>query len=156
MPLWDELFAGFGAVVDWPAAAFYAEIAEAFPEAPVLLSTRADPQVWWESASETIFAILRDGPPPGMEAWYEMWKAVMDARFPVDVFDADLAIAAYEHHNAAVRATIDPHRLFEWQPGDDWEPLCFALNLAVPDQPFPHVNTRRQFQDRATPTHGGS
>jgi hypothetical protein len=156
LPVWEEFFSDFGAVVDWPAAAFYAEIAEAFPDAPVLLSTRADPRIWWESASETIFAVLRDGPPPGMEAWYEMWRAVMDARFPVDVSDAGLAMAAYERHNEAVRATIDPYRLFEWQPGDGWEPLCNALDVAVPDQPFPHVNTRREFQDRQSPKPGGA
>ncbi len=156
LPVWGEFFADYGAVVDWPAAAFYTEIAEAFPDAPVLLSTRANPQIWWESASETILAVLRDGPPPGLGAWHEMWKAVMDSRFPVDVSDPGLAMAAYERHNATVRATIDPSRLIEWQPGDGWEPLCTALNLAVPDQPFPHANTRRQFQDRQSPKPGGA
>ena len=34
LPVWSELFAGYGSVLDWPAAAFFAEIAEAFPDAP--------------------------------------------------------------------------------------------------------------------------
>ena len=34
LPEWSELFAGYGSVLDWPAAAFFAEIAAAFPECP--------------------------------------------------------------------------------------------------------------------------
>ena len=44
--------------------------------------------------------------------------------------DETAAKRAYEEHNAAVRATIDPARLVEWQPGDGWEPLCAALGVA--------------------------
>jgi len=34
MPDWHTLFAGYGAAVDWPAAAFWPEISAAFPGAP--------------------------------------------------------------------------------------------------------------------------
>ncbi|WP_182481228.1 sulfotransferase [Nocardioides immobilis] len=27
------------------------------------------------------------------------------------------------------------------EPGDGWSPLCAALDLPVPDEPFPRVNT---------------
>jgi hypothetical protein len=40
MPDWQALFAGYAAVVDWPAASFWPEISEAFPDALVLLSVR--------------------------------------------------------------------------------------------------------------------
>src|SRR6266566_10081202 len=43
---WHALFDGFVAAVDWPAAAFWKEIADAFPEAIILLSTR-DSESWW-------------------------------------------------------------------------------------------------------------
>jgi Sulfotransferase domain len=55
------------------------------------------------------------------------------------------AKAAYEAHNAAVRATIPASRLVEWHPGDGWESLCDALDVAVPESPFPHVNTTADF-----------
>jgi len=53
---------------------------------------------------------------------------------------------AYEAHNAAVRAEVDPARLVDWQPGDGWEPLCAALGVPVPADPFPHVNTTADFR----------
>ena len=39
----------------------------------------------------------------------------------------DRRSSAYEAHNAAVRAAVDPGRLVDWQPGDGWEPICAAL-----------------------------
>ena len=39
-----------------------------------------------------------------------------------------------------------PARLVDWQPGDGWEPICAALRLPVPDEPFPHVNTTADFR----------
>ena len=47
--------------------------------------------------------------------------------FTPDWQDETAAKRAYEEHNAAVRADVDPARLVEWQPGDGWEPLCAAL-----------------------------
>src|SRR5690242_16311928 len=40
MPDWDALFDGYGAAVDWPMAAFWREIGEAYPDALILLSVR--------------------------------------------------------------------------------------------------------------------
>jgi hypothetical protein len=34
----------------------------------------------------------------------------------------------------------------EWRCGDGWEPLCRGLGLAVPSDPFPHVNTTSEFR----------
>ncbi|TMK82221.1 MAG: sulfotransferase family protein, partial [Actinobacteria bacterium] len=39
--------------------------------------------------------------------------------------------------------------LLEWQPGDGWAPLCEALGVAVPDDPFPHVNSTAEFRAMA-------
>src|SRR2546425_219793 len=59
----------------------------------------------------------------------------------------DAAIEAYERHNAAVRAEVPPDRLVEWRPDDGWAPICSALDLPVPDRPFPHVNTTAEFRE---------
>ena len=37
-------------------------------------------------------------------------------------------------------------RLLEWTAGDGWDPVCKALGVAVPDEPFPHVNTTEDFR----------
>ena len=42
-------------------------------------------------------------------------------------------------------------RLVEWRPGDGWAPLCAALGVPVPDEPFPHVNSAAEFQESMGP-----
>jgi hypothetical protein len=67
-------------------------------------------------------------------------------KFTPDWQNEDAAKRAYEAHNAHVRATAPKDRLVDWQPGDGWEPICNKLGLAVPDEPFPHVNTTDEFR----------
>ena len=140
---WHALFEGFGAAVDWPAAAFWKEIAAAYPDAIILHSER-DPESWWKSASSTIFAPREEPPPPPMA---EMLCGLL-SRFATDVHDKEVAIAAYNRLNAHVRATAPKDRLVIWRVGDGWEPICEKLGLPVPTTPFPHVNTTDQFQAR--------
>ena len=142
---WHELLAGYAAAVDWPAAAFWEELAAAFPDAIILWSWR-EPEAWWKSASETIFAPGRERPMPGMR---EMFEAMMSARFTPTPHVREAALAAYERCNAHVQATAPKDRLVAWRPGDGWGPLCAALKLPVPDAPFPHVNTTGEFNARA-------
>ena len=80
-----------------------------------------------------------------MADWFEMWRAVASARFTSDWTDKDAATAAYERHNAEVRASVPAARLVDWQAADGWKPLCDALGVDVPDEPFPHLNTREDF-----------
>lgn len=142
---WEQFLAGYDAIVDWPGASFWRDMSEAFPDAIILLSTRADADAWWRSASKTIFEILHT-PDAESNEFHSMWKAIADNRFTKRTDDRDTAMAAYERHNAEVRATADPSRLVEWQPGDGWDPLCAALGVPVPDEPFPHVNTTDEFR----------
>jgi hypothetical protein len=146
MPDWDTVFSGYAAAVDWPASAFWRELADVYPNAPVLLSSR-DPEKWWESANATIFIkieAMRSERPD----WYEMIQAMMKNRFVPDLTDREACIAAFERHNADVRASIPTGRLIEWQPGDDWAPLCEALHLPIPEEPYPKANTREEFLSR--------
>lgn len=71
---------------------------------------------------------------------------MLEDRFTPDFLDRDSAIAAVEAWNADVRATAPADRLLVWQTGDGWEPICDALGLAVPDEPFPHTNTTEEFR----------
>ncbi len=147
---WDALFDGYGAAVDWPVAAFWRELSLHYDDALVLLSTRRDAETWWRSASETIFQVgTRPRPDdPTFGAQYDMVHAMFATRFTPAWQDEGAAKAAYEAHNAAVRAEV-PDRLLEWQPGDGWEPICAALDLPVPAEPFPHVNTTDDFRQLA-------
>jgi Sulfotransferase domain len=143
---WEALLGGYRAAVDWPAAAFWSELGDAYPGAIVLLSVRDDARTWWRSADRTVFEAMRRPPRPGMEAWYEMVTDLWRTRMAEGWDEAEVAMAAYERHNDAVRATVPADRLVEWRPGDGWEPLCTALGLDVPDEPFPHENTTADFR----------
>ena len=140
-PDWEAFFGDYRATVDWPAAPFWSELSEVFPEAIILLSVR-DPDSWWTSASQTIFPALAtyfvpDAPADG---WTGMGRGMMTS-FTPDWQDESAAKAAYLAYNEHVRTTAPPDRLVEWRTSDGWDPICGALGLAVPRRPFPHANT---------------
>jgi sulfotransferase family protein len=145
---WPDLFDGYVACVDWPGGSFWREIADVNPDAIILLSTRASAEAWWKSASDTIFQVIGSAP-IDLPGWRAMIDAMFANRFTARIDDKASAIAAYERHNADVRATADPSRLADWKPGDGWEPICTALGVPVPDEPFPHVNTTDEFRAMA-------
>ena len=62
-PDWDALFAGYHAAVDWPAAHYWRELSEAYPEAKVILTLR-DPEEWFHSFSNTIRPVMNRDPLP--------------------------------------------------------------------------------------------
>jgi Sulfotransferase domain len=147
MPDWDEVFDGYVACVDWPAAAFWPEISAQYPDALVLLSVRNSAEEWYRSASETIFAITPEQM-PGAGAAGAAFFEMMAKRFTADLKDPMKAMATYEAHNQQVRDRVPADRLLEWRPGDGWRPICAALGVDEPDGPFPHVNTTEMFQAR--------
>jgi hypothetical protein len=151
LPDWPAFLADFGAALDWPVAAFWSELSAAFPDAIVLLSTR-DTAGWWTSASRTIFDITERAAPPDdpvLTAQMAMVRKMLERRFTPGWRDEATAKAAYEGHNQAVRATVPAGRLVEWHPGDGWAPICAALEVPIPSEPFPHVNTTSEFRTMA-------
>ena len=148
-PDWDKLFEDYVAAVDWPAVTFWRELADYYPDAAVLLSTRPTDD-WWRSVSATIFPLNRREIPDD-PFWGGHMRMVRDMfeRFTPNWDDEASAKAAYEAHNAEVRATIPSERLTEWHPGDGWGPLCEMLGTAIPDTPFPHFNTTEDFRSIA-------
>jgi hypothetical protein len=138
---WDDIFGSYVAAVDWPAGAFWEPMSKAYPDAIILLSTRSSADAWYESASNTIFHAMDHVDDPA-------WKHMVDGMFRSfgDISTPESAKAAYERHNADVRANAPKDRLVDWKPGDGWEPICSALSLPVPDAPFPHVNTTEEFR----------
>lgn len=143
-PDWHAMFQNYAAVVDWPGASFFAEISRAYPDAIVLLSNR-DPEKWWKSVSNTIFIEHDHAPDTG---WLEMWEEIVSRRFTRELDNKQACLDAYNKHYQQVRNTIPSGRLLEWQVEDGWQPVCDALGTAVPDEPFPHVNTTAEFRQR--------
>jgi len=148
-PDWRTFPARYTATVDWPACAFWAGLADAHPDAIVLLSVRDSAEQWWRSFEATIHAGLSQPVPPDRPEWAERRQVtleMLDRTFTPGWRERDGAMAGYEAHNAAVREAVPAGRLVEWRAGDGWEPICAALGVPVPEEPFPHVNTTAEFQ----------
>ena len=158
-PDWNGLMAGYEATVDWPACAFWRELAEANPAATVLLSTRESAEVWWRSFAATIVAGLAIPVPADRPEWAvrrTMVVDMLDKTFTAGWRRRDAAIAAYAAHNAAVRAEVPGERLVEWLPTDGWEPLCAALDVPIPTEPFPRSNSTEEFRATQHAPPGGA
>jgi hypothetical protein len=149
---WETVYAGFPAAVDFPTAAYWRELSEAYPQAKVILTVRS-PESWWKSARATIIAIGKAPPAwaraliPPIRRNVEMangtiWRRVFDCR----QFDEDHAKRVFEEHNRAVVAELPPERLLVYEVREGWGPLCAFLGKPVPDAPFPHVNDTAEFE----------
>ena len=150
-PDWDTLFANYRSTVDWPGCAFWRELVEHFPEAKVLLGVR-DPARWYESVKETIYRSMSGAsaiPHEAMREQLEMArKIVLENTFDGRFEDRDHAIRVFEAHTEAVKEAIPADRLPVYEVGSGWEPLCEFLNVPIPEEDFPHVNTRESFHER--------
>jgi hypothetical protein len=144
-PDWRAFPPSCVAAVDWPASAFWSQLAAANPDAVIVHSIRDSPTEWWESVDATIFQVMRKGVKPEHEEWLEMCEAMLVREIGESWDDAGAAQAYYERHNERVRREAPAGRLLEWRARDGWEPLCAALGVPVPEDPFPHVNTRAEW-----------
>ncbi len=148
-PNWGAFLDGYEAAVDWPACAFWRELTQANPDATVLLSVRESAEAWWRSFAATIVAGLAKPVPADRPDWAvrrEMTVDMLDLTFTPGWRERESAIAAYEAHNAGVRAAVPPERLVEWLPGDGWEPLCAAVGVPIPAESFPQSNSTAEFR----------
>ena len=147
---WDELFEGFAATVDWPAASFWRELADYYPGAKVLLSVRP-PEAWWRSINDTIFPVMQTAPhenaPPMAKQQIEMArKLVLENTFGGRFEDKAHTLEVFQHHIDEVRAYIDPKRLLVFDVTESWGPLCRFLGVTEPADPFPRLNDTATFQ----------
>ena len=144
-PAWSTLLSEYVATVDWPSSMFWRELNRAYPEALVLLSIRDSAETWYQSLSKTILPVARKALAPD-------WK---EGRGLLDLFerftgtsdwdDPSTLITAYERHNDNVKKAVPEDRLLVWNASEGWQPICQALRLAVPDEPFPWVNRRSEW-----------
>jgi hypothetical protein len=152
LPDWEELLGGYAAAVDWPASAFYAELAEAYPDAIVVLSRRDSFETWWKSANNTIFKHFGTDD-AGAQFGGADWPAMIDGLWKKTFGDADRSEpeavkAAYDRYHERVRESVPAERLVEFETGAGWEPLCAALGLPIPETPFPHLNSTADFNSQ--------
>ena len=143
---WHLIFSGFEAAVDWPAAAYYAELLKSFPEAKVVFSYRP-PEEWYRSVSETIFLVASSIP-----SWirflfphanrlalmieHTVWQNELGGKFQ----DRECAINFFKQRLEDVKKTVPSKNLLIHDATDGWKPLCDFLRVDVPDIPYPKLN----------------
>lgn len=111
--------------MDVPFSACWRELAAAYPDAPVLLSHRGDPEVRLRSMAATVLPRVREVLATPEDPVGPLFATVF--RGASTAFDDRDALAtAYQRWIEDVRHGVAPERLVEWQPGDGWAPLCRA------------------------------
>ncbi len=141
-PDWDAIFSNFRSTSDYPSASFWQELADFYPDAKVVLTTR-NPDSWFDSVSETIFSPAMKDALAGTPA-ASLMQAVLFDPIPGDVTDRAFLTDWYTRRNASVVAALPPERLLHFHPAEGWGPLCAFLGVAEPDLPFPRVNSRQE------------
>lgn len=150
---WDAIFHGYRATVDWPAAAFWRQLVERYPDARVLLSLR-DADRWYDSVMNTIYPVMKQGPPARapeiLHSFHAMvYRLIFEQTFEGRLEDRAHAKRVFEEHNRAVIASIPASRLLVYESGDGWDPICRFLGVPVPNEEFPHLNDTAWYRARA-------
>ncbi len=145
-PDWDQIFADYGAMVDYPGCKYWRELADYYPNAKILHTVR-DPDAWFESTQGTIFepGSVAVNPPPALNSFF----AALTSSFGDGIHNRAYMIDYFRRHTAEVEATIPKDRLLVYQAGEGWDRLCLFLGVPVPETPFPCENTREDFRKRA-------
>jgi hypothetical protein len=154
---WRQLFRRYRCTVDWPGCHFYRELMQEYPEAKVILTVR-DPQSWYDSVANTLYSLKTatdsylsaqarsssgQADKPFIIYSNRIWDETFGGRFE----DRDHAIEVFQRHNAEVIDSVAADRLLVFQVSEGWQPLCEFLNVAVPDSPFPDVNSTKAFRE---------
>lgn len=166
---WDRLLGDCQAVCDIPAAFFGADIADAYPEAKVIILNR-DPEQWYDSVLHSIYPFTR---PKALGTILKMIycfafddsmrklaahnKTMAGLAMGYDHGrEKEKALSWYSAQYGEFRARIPAERRIEYSIEDGWKPLCAHLGVPVPmvrdettgemvEAPFPHLNDRGSF-----------
>ena len=161
-PDWEAIFGTARSTVDWPAARYYRELMDYYPEAKVLLSVRGGEE-WALSMQQTVWGIFH-----GDTVIHHLCeaRAVLDALWQrymklmrhmtwddgVGALAGDSStteglIAVMERWNESVEASVPAERLLVWNPREGWGPLCEFLEAPVPSESLPRLNDTDSFRE---------
>jgi len=160
---WAKFLVDYKSIVDFPCCPLWSQIAKAFPEAKIVLSVHpGGPEAWYESTRTTIFdwyerVLARKGGPDAAnfpDSEWEIERMLTKLVYGEEgllkgVFqDRDATLKIYETHNQSVRDAVPAGRLVEWSADRGWRPICDALGVDAPDEPFPKSNDRQDLSRR--------
>ena len=145
-PDFVSMYDGVDGVTDLPAAFWYEEILEAFPEAKVILTVRDNDDVWVQSWVKHL-RLTRDGIKfaalfsSKVRNYLEIFNTVDLAVYgSVSPTATSLFKKKYNAHNERVQAVIPAEKLLIYSIKQGWAPLCQFLGVDVPLREFPHEN----------------
>jgi hypothetical protein len=157
-PNYEFLFQGYQSCTDFPAALYYREFMQQYPEAKVVLTVR-DADKWYDSASKTILRVM-----PSffytVVRFFGLFSKTAQAypaihRYAVRIVhqgifngrthDREYTKAVFNAWNEEVKRAVPADRLLVFEVKDGWEPLCRFLGVPVPSTPFPRANDSDSF-----------
>jgi hypothetical protein len=154
MPIsqWEMVMPGYVACVDEPASYYWKQLSNAFPKALVILSVR-DTDSWWASMVTLEKHFEEEWKRPELiTAERREFHKFVDAIYPhlQSGPSEDIERVFFESHNRRVLEHAERDQRFNqrflvWRPEQGWEPLCKALDLPVPNAPFPHKNKSAEY-----------
>lgn len=143
---WQDFLGGYVATTDMPCAYYFEDLAQAFPDAKIILNLR-DEADWYESYIRVLTAayqvrFLRFLPPLNRFWPYgvKLNELVFGELTGDPEPDRKRILEAFRQHNQRVRDLIPAERLLEYRVEEGWGPLCAFLGQDVPAVPFPHRN----------------
>ena len=151
---WKTFFKNYQATVDYPGCNYYKELMAVYPDAKVILNVR-DPEKWYESAYNTIYAISKVMPrwsglinPQRAKFRKIIGDQIWKRQFG-DFEDRQQSIATFAQHNEEVKQSVPLERLLVFDVKQGWAPLCQFLGVPIPQgKPFPHLNDTAEFRKR--------
>lgn len=123
-----------------------------YPNAKVLLVER-DFESWYESAKTTMYWALCLTDPTSLgphklklRAFYKS-ELILEGMFKDQetFLDKDKVRAIYERHNAWIKENVPSEKLLIMDMEEGWNRMCQFLGKPVPEAPFPHTDTSKDF-----------
>ncbi len=157
----DEIFKldereSYTATCDFPAATYWIEQLNQYPQAKVIL-TKRDPEKWYQSCIDTIFRTMPCSPHCDPLIYWWTWLGIPSTYYHTffktvigqDTFKGNWSkenvIQCYQEHNKKVETNCPKEQLLVFEVAQGWKPLCEFLGKPIPDVPFPHVNDTKDF-----------
>lgn len=157
-PNYELLFKGYQSCTDFPAAIYYREFMQQYPEAKVVLTVR-DADKWYDSAAKTIFrkipAVFM-----AMLPLFGLFSKMARSYLPIHTcaqsvvhegffygrtHDREYTKTIFNAWNEEVKRTVPVERLLVFEVKDGWQPLCDFLGVPAPSVPFPRANDGDSF-----------
>eukprot|EP00729_Bicosta_minor_P007360 gene7360-20078_t len=147
----------FNSGVDYPMSLFTEKLMFDYPDAKIILTVRSSGSKWWASINTTIcnfqdsphwyMQILHMLPIPPFSKFKQQGMGYgKDITWASLCQDEATAVKVYDAWNAKVIAMVPPERLLVFQTGKHgYKELAEFLNVPVPDEPYPNVNSKSEF-----------